>query len=561
MQSRAALVNFGWAASNAARFVRYRSALNDPDVVQRRILDGYVRDNADTDFGRRHGFGRLRSYADFRRAVPVSTYDDYSPYVDRIVAGEPSVLTSQPVRRLVPSGGSTCAQKLIPYTQRLHEEFNAAIGPWVCDLFRRDRRLMAGPAYWSVSPVAQRPATAETVPIGFDDDSAYVGGASQRLIHFAFAVPSAVRHVHSIESFRYVTLLCLLRAADLRLVSVWHPSFLSLLLDCLPPSFDSLVRDIADGTCTPPEPLRELIASALRARPSRHRAAELSRIGPNDCVAIWPRLGLISCWADAHAALHLDGLSRMFPGVPIQPKGLIATEAFVSLPFAGRHPIAILSHFFEFLDDRDDAHLAHELEVDAEYRVVVTTGGGLYRYVLQDRVRVDRFIGKTPSVRFLGKEDHVSDLFGEKLSEGFVGEVLRRVLGRRHIAPRFAMLAPETAGERTGYVLFLELPDPPADLGAGLAAELDETLSENPHYRYSRDLAQLSPPRVVRLSCDGYAAYVAEGQRRGRRLGDIKASPLSRHEGWAEVFARAGGVLRSWNSPTDPLDSAARIQA
>jgi hypothetical protein len=112
-------------------------------------------------------------------------------------------------------------------------------------------------------------------------------------------------------------------------------------------------------------------------------------VGPEDYQSIWPRLRLISCWADAHAALHAESLRQFLPRVPIQPKGLIATEAFVTLPFAGRHPLAVLSHFFEFVDHRGDALLAHELKTGAEYRVVVTTGGGLYRYCMQDRVRVD----------------------------------------------------------------------------------------------------------------------------------------------------------------------------
>jgi hypothetical protein len=347
-----------------------------------------------------------------------------------------------------------------------------------------------------------------------------------------------VRHAPSVEAFRYVTLLCLLRARDLRLVSVWHPSFLTLLLDALPAHFPGLLRDVANGTCTSGEPLPPELSFALRGGPQPRRARELEELDTSAPAAIWPRLGLISCWADAHAALHIEGLRRRFPGVAVQPKGLIATEAFVSLPFAGLHPLAMTSHFFEFLDDRGDAHLAHELSPGAEYRVVVTTGGGLYRYMLQDRIRVDGVVGRTPSVRFVGKEDHVSDRFGEKLSEGFVGDVLRRLFDRYRLRPPFAMLAPETRGERTGYALFVEGSEFPATL----AAELDHALAENPHYRYCRDLGQLAPAQVTPLRCDGYAAYVGECRRRGQRLGDVKASPLSVHDGWDKVFADATAV-------------------
>ena len=71
--------------------------------------------------------------------------------------------------------------------------------------------------------------------------------------------------------------------------------------------------------------------------------------------------------------------------------------AIVTIPFAGRHPLAIGSHFFEFIDANGCARLAHQLERGVDYTVVVTTGGGLYRYRLADRVSVDGWCAATPS--------------------------------------------------------------------------------------------------------------------------------------------------------------------
>ncbi|MEO6184545.1 MAG: GH3 auxin-responsive promoter family protein, partial [Verrucomicrobiota bacterium] len=62
-------------------------------------------------------------------------------------------------------------------------------------------------------------------------------------------VPSLVQRAASLETFRYATLLCLLRCRDLRLISVWHPSFLSLLLDALPSHWKNLLFDIEKGAC------------------------------------------------------------------------------------------------------------------------------------------------------------------------------------------------------------------------------------------------------------------------------------------------------------------------
>jgi hypothetical protein len=354
------------------------------------------------------------------------------------------------------------------------------------------------------------------VRVGFEEDSAYLGGFWSRLVDATLAVPGAVRHVRDMDAFRYVTLLFLLRRRDLSLISVWHPSFLTLLLGALPVFWDRLLRDIERGTLTTP--------AAIRLAPNPRRAAELRGLAPDAPTRIWPRLGLISCWGDAHAALSLPELARAFPGVEIQPKGLLATEGFVTIPFAGLWPIAIRSHFFEFLPEEGGApRFAWELDEGGIYSVVLTTGGGLYRYRLQDRVRVEGFLEKTPSLRFLGKEGHVSDLRGEKLHESFVAGALARVFETTGISPRFALLAPAEEGP-TGYVLYLETEEPPP---VGLAEKLDEELSANPHYRLCRALGQLASVRIQTLKKDAFSRYLEHCRRRGQRVGDVKPLALS----------------------------------
>ena len=77
------------------------------------------------------------------------------------------------------------------------------------------------------------------------------------------------------------------------------------------------------------------------------------------------------------------------------------------------------------------------------------------RYRLGDRVRVNAFVGHTPSLEFLGRDDQVQDLRGEKLSESFVAGVLHNILASVSPPPTFAMLAPESAGVPR-YTLFVE---------------------------------------------------------------------------------------------------------
>ncbi|HVT89501.1 MAG TPA: GH3 auxin-responsive promoter family protein [Tepidisphaeraceae bacterium] len=482
MSAQATIANGAWWLSCLPAWWSFRRALAQPHLAQRSILHRLIRRSAETQFGRHHAFAGICDYRDFASRVPIRDYAELEPWIDRIRRGENKVLAPDRVIRLATTSGTTNAQKLIPYTTGLQAEFNRAIGPWMVDLFNSDPRLITGSAYWSISPVMKSDTSEESaVPIGFEQDSEYLGGIRRRLVDWVMAVPPGVRHATDIEEFRRSTLAHLQRHRDLRLISIWHPSFLTLLL-----------------------------AGQSHA--------------PRD---LWPRLRLISCWADGQAALAARELSQRFTGVRIQPKGLIATEAIISIPFRRKHPLAITSHFLEFVDESGKVYLAHELVEGREYELVVTTGGGLWRYKLNDVIQVNGAIDKTPSIRFVGKAGNISDLFGEKLSDAFVARVIERLRIEQHLSGAFAMLAPE----QNAYILYVQ-----GNAGQSIGHHLDQMLRENLNYAYCRDLGQLAAPRLFKINKDPNAAIMKRLTAQGHRLGDIKPVALSRLDCWHEYF-------------------------
>jgi len=170
----------------------------------------------------------------------------------------------------------------------------------------------------------------------------------------------------------------------------------------------------------------------------------------------------------------------------------------------------------------------HQLETDEDYDVVLTTGGGLYRYKLGDRVRVTGRIGAVPSIEFAGRSDRVSDRFGEKLSDEFVTSVVAKLFASA-APPRFVMLTPETRADGVAYTLLVE---PSNDLPGDLEPALETALRQNPHYAWCVDLGQLRPARVVRVGPHAERAYLDVCVARGQRLGDIKPTALQRDGGW-----------------------------
>jgi hypothetical protein len=479
--------NVLWTLGHAAAYFRYRGALRHPRRAQEAILFRFLRTNAASAYGRRYHYAKLRTVRDFQDAVPVVGYDDLEPWIDRILRGEPGVLTTEPVLFLEKTSGSSAAVKYIPYTASLLREFRRAIGAWMFDLFTGRPALQGGAHYWSISPLARRPErTPGGLRVGLDDDTEYLGPVARLALRHLLAVPGSVALAPDLEECRRLTLHHLMRCRQLRFISVWNPSFLTLLVDGLPA-----------GT------------------------------RPLDC---WPELKLISCWTGAASARFLGELRERFPGVEIQGKGLLATEGVVSFPELGRGrrelapSPAITSHFLEFLDEENRARLVDELEVGSRYRVLLTTGGGLARYALGDLVEVVA----PGAIEFVGRADQVCDLCGEKLSETFAGRALDEVAqacGHRG----FIMLAPEWS-RPPRYLLFAE-----SEIAPELAEQVERRLRASVHYDYCRRLGQLGALEGVSV-VDGAGRYLRGCIALGQRAGNVKPAYLRREFGWREHF-------------------------
>jgi hypothetical protein len=554
---RVALANVAWMSHAAVGARRWGRTTTRVARTQELVLARILRPNAETEFGREHGLGDVRSVEDFRRRVEIRRYDELAPWIDRIADGEAGVLTAEPVRRFGVSSGTTRASKLVPYTASLLREFQAGIAPWAFHLFRRHPQLLRGTSYWSITPVGAHDAfTPGGIPVGFDDERHYLGRAGRWVLDTTMPIPSGVARIEDMDRFRYVTLRLLLEQESLAWVSVWNPTFLTLLLEPLAARHEALLDDLVAGTISDADGVPADVLAAARAQPERARQlrevirsrdglAPTARDGQGRTLfeRVWPRLALVSCWADASAAEVLPALREQFPSAAVQRKGLVATEAFVSFPLTDElSALSLGSHFFEFCETDSDARmrLAHELERGHRYSVVVTTGGGLYRYRLGDVVEVVGFHHACPLIRFLGREDGVVDLRGEKLNEQLVSEWVRRVLDRRRLDTVFWLLAPCRDGNKDlSYALFLELDRPMAGSElAGLSDEVDRELRGAYHYDYCRRLGQLGPCRVfqVETGANARSLYLASRAERGQRLGDIKPVAVDAFDGWSEVL-------------------------
>lgn len=549
--------NTSWMAASFREAHAFQRDTKRVRETQAALLLRILRRNRNTWIGRKYRFDCLDSVQAFQEHLPLSNYDDYRSAIQRISDGQQNVLTSDRVRILEPTGGSISGEKLVPYTAWLQQAFRRAIRVWIWDLFSSRPQVRPGSSYWSISPlthVGRR--TSAGIPIGFDNDAAYLSGWEQMLVRRTMAVPPEVALCPSIETAQYATLFFLLRDPSLAFISIWSPTFLTELLKVLWSRWESLCDDLATGRISANSPDEHSPVTQRRYRPQAKRAAYVRQIlraadHVSQCMPdLFSSLALVSCWADGPSQMQANNLKQYLPGIELQPKGLLATEAFVTVPLmsCAAPALAIRSHFFEFRPANTTPGstsrplLAHELREGERYSVIVTNGGGLYRYQLQDEVEVVGFKFENPLLRFIGRTDDTCDLVGEKLHASHVEWVLQTVYRHLQLTPTFAQLRADSLSS-PGYLLQISVPSQQESpqVQERLRQSVESGLEANPAYKYARDLGQLRPLRVKLLSqheADAISSKrTADLVAAGQRLGDVKPATLYA-PAWEETLRR-----------------------
>ena len=92
---------------------------HNAEQLQREVMNSLIHEAKDTEYGRNHLFGTVRSYDNFVENVPVNTYEELKGYIDRMRHGEKDVLWPGAVKWYAKSSGTTNDKsKFIPVSHK-----------------------------------------------------------------------------------------------------------------------------------------------------------------------------------------------------------------------------------------------------------------------------------------------------------------------------------------------------------------------------------------------------------------------------------------------------------
>lgn len=92
--------------------------IDNPIDTQREVLQDLVTHGQYTEFGRKYSLNKIFNIKDFKKAIPIHTYEDIKPYITRLMNGEQNLLWNTPVYWFAKSSGTTNDKsKFIPITE------------------------------------------------------------------------------------------------------------------------------------------------------------------------------------------------------------------------------------------------------------------------------------------------------------------------------------------------------------------------------------------------------------------------------------------------------------
>ena len=496
---------------------KYEKATMCPLDVQKERLLSIVTKNKKTEYGQRWGFGSIKSIADYQRLVPVVTYEDIRGYVDRVTAGEKKVLTAEDPVMFARTSGTMGEPKYISVTPTCQGKgYNDLMSIWGYHLLSSHPAMQRGKTVSLVS-CAVEGYTEGGIPYGSTSGSIYK--KMPAIFRRKYVIPYRVFEISDYQA-KYYVIMRLGMEDDITGIATANPSSILLMCEKGNEFAEEIIQDIRYGTLShkyaiEPE-IRSFIEKRLKANPERSEFLAKIRkeaggvLKPAD---YWPGLSLISCWKGGTVGHYIEKFPMWFSSngsfdIAVRDWGYLSSEARCSIPISDEGSAGILAietNFYEFVGVEErvanpegvldwEFLTADQLKDGKEYFIFITTTGGLYRYDINDIVRVEGYYNETPKIAFMRKGEDVSNMTGEKLSANQIIEAARQAGAMTSVAP--SHFKAEADIDESRYILRIELGDHTSkDDCRGFLKCFDESLMRlNIEYKAKRNSMRIGDP-------------------------------------------------------------------
>lgn len=401
-----------------------------PNEVQHELLEAFIKQGEKTEYGKKHSFSKLKNYQDFKQ-IPLQTYEDIKPYVDRLMNGEQQLLWPSETKWFAKSSGTTESRsKFIPVTKESLEQCHYAGGKDLLALYyenHSNRKLYKG----------KHLIIGGSAEINQLSPDSYFGDLSAIIVK---NLPwwAEIRRTPS---------------RDIALMSEWQEK----------------IEQMARSTMH--QDVYILAGVPSWTMVLANRVLELS--GKSNLKEVWPNLELFM-----HGGVSFEPYREQFKRlIPDENMNYVetynASEGFFGIQdeVNSNEMLLMLDYgiFFEFIPmavfdgvNSKTVLSIDEVETDVNYALIITTNAGLWRYILGDTIK---FTSKTPfRFKITGRTKSFINIAGEEVivenAENAISEACAKTnaqIREYTVGPIF--MNEEEKGAHEWIIEFMRMPD------------------------------------------------------------------------------------------------------
>lgn len=354
--------------------------LKYPNEVQEELLLNLIRTAEHTVIGKQFGFSSIKSYQEFVERVPVSTYEDLEPLIERTRTGEQNVFWNTPIKWFAKSSGTTNAKsKFIPVSNESLQNCH----------YNASKDLLS--LYLNNNEESQL-FTGKSLRLGgskqlYEDNNTFFGDLSAILI----------------DNMPIWAEFSSTPSNKVSLMSEWETK--------IPAIINETIHENVTSFAGVPSWMLVLMNKTLEAT------------GKGNLLEIWPNLE-VYFHGGVSFEPYRDQYKKILPSSGFQYYEIYnASEGFFAIQDLNNSSDLLLmldyGIFYEFIPmdtfgtpEQKIIRLS-EVELNKNYAIVITTNAGLWRYMIGDTIR---FTSLNPyRIRVSGRTKHHINVFGEEL--------------------------------------------------------------------------------------------------------------------------------------------------
>jgi hypothetical protein len=362
---------------------RIEEHFKNPLELQHTSLDELIFSGRNTEWGKKYGYSEIGNYEQFKARVPISTYEEIFPYIDRMMHGEQNVLWASPISWFSKSSGTTNARsKFIPVSKESLENCHMMGGKDMITLL-----------------INNKPETRI-----FEGKGLSIGGSLSN------------------NPLNSSLLLGDVSAVVMKNLPIWAQIIRTPSLDvALMDDWDQKIEKMAIETS------KENVTSILGVPTWTLVLIEkiLEITGKKSILEVWPNFEFLVHGAVAFGPYRELFQNLVFPSSEVRfleiynaSEGFFAIQDDLSLP---DEMLLMLDYgiFYEFIpigahgEEVDRVVSLDQVVLGVNYAVLITTNSGLWRYKIGDTVKFTSILPYR--IKISGRTKHFINAFGEEL--------------------------------------------------------------------------------------------------------------------------------------------------